>query len=64
MAKQTELIKSAEAKISQLKQVLNKLNSSRTKVEAEIKAYENLIEWTKTVKPKGKKSNDLERNKK
>lgn len=52
MANARELIKSAEAKIIQLKQTLKKFDEAAMKTRAEIKAFENMIEWTKATKEK------------
>lgn len=50
MPKQTNLERAADAEISRLKKNVIRLKEQIFKQEAEIKAYENMKEWSKNVR--------------
>jgi predicted ribosome quality control (RQC) complex YloA/Tae2 family protein len=52
MAKQSELEKSANAEISRLERNIKRLEKQIWKQKAEIKALENMKEWSKNVRRK------------
>lgn len=54
MPRKSDLVKSAEAEISRLKINIRKLEEQVFKQRAEIKAYENMIQWVNQVTAKAK----------